>query len=480
MRNIIYYPALFVLALLLSGSLLIASDDVIPAPATAAEEIPETTAEKQETPFNVFNLGDFLQITAHGDLWLYHISTEDAYHGREDASFTELTARLGADLTFRNADWISAQFRIVGTDVYGKPDNWTAPSREDWATRGDLANITFKTDLGGADTSLTIGLQELCYGDGLLIFDGYSEKRAIWTTPIRSFPAAKLTFSPCDNCSFDFFAAIVDKNRISWETYLGSGIGIEGGGQVYGVNATNKTENFGSIDLGFFAKDEDIRRVDNAGLDSGSNTYALTLRDSYDRGPFNFTGEIVKQWGRTRVVQNSIAVGNPIRDRNAWGGQVTVQYNIDIEDYAPWVKTRYAYFSGDRRSTSAVESFDPFFYGFNDWGTWYQGDMTAYSLTNTNEKVLSVELGMTPTKTTKLRLIYFDFAVARETALVSNHSWANEINLIFDYFPVDWVDDIDFFFGAMLGAVKPESGAKKFNGDDETQTELMVWAGLYF
>ncbi len=480
MRNIIGYPTLFVLALLLSGPLLLASDDAFTNPAAGGEALLAPAGEEPETPFNVFDLGDFLQITAHGDLWLYYIATEDAYHGRTDASFAELTARLGADLTFRDADWISAQFRIVGTDVYGSPDNWTAPSREDWATRGDLANITFKTAPGGVDTSLTIGLQELCYGDGLLIYDGYSEKRAIWTTPIRSFPAAKLTFAPCDNCSFDFFAAIVDKNRVSWETYLGSATGIEGGGQVYGANATNKTASFGTIDLGFFVKDEDIRRGDNDGLDSGSNTYALSLRDSYDRGPFNFTGEIIKQWGRTRVVQNSIAAGNPIRDRDAWGGQMTVQYNIDCDDYSPWVKARYAYFGGDRSSTSAVESFDPFFFGFNDWGTWCLGDMTSYSLTNTNEKMLSVELGLKPTETTKLRLIYFDFAVVQETALVSNHAWANEVNLIFDYYPVNWVDDIDFFFGAMLGAVKPESGAEKFNGNDNTQTEAMVWAGVYF
>ncbi len=448
---------------------------LVPLSLAGAADDETAVADETPLPFNQFSVDDFMNITLHADLWLYHIRTEDAYHTRENAAFTEVTARLGADITFADADWFSTQFRVVGTDVHSRPDSWTAPRRTDWGTRVDLANATLSGAIGDMDTSLTLGIQELAYGDGLLIFDGVSEKRAIWTTPLRSFPAAKLTVTPCDNCSVDFFAAIVDEDHLSWEGYLGSYAAVEGGGQVYGTNVNCLHESLGTVDVGLFVKDEDIRLTENGGLDTGSNTWALSVRDSKDIGQFNVTGEVIKQWGRTRVVQNSLAPGNDLQSRSAWGGQASLRYNFECDDFAPYVTARYAYFQGDRRSTSTVESFDPFFYGFYDWGYWYLGDMTSYSLTNTNEKVISLELGCTPTASTKLRVFLYDFALDRETPIVTTHSWSNEVNVVFDYFPCDYA-----FVGAMVGAADPGSAAATFNGDDETQTEVMFWAGLYF
>jgi hypothetical protein len=445
-----------------------------PADAGSAEE------EKTKKPFNEFDLDDFMHITVHGDLWFYHIRTHETYHlDGETADFTEMTARIGADFSFKDAEWLTAQFRAVGSDVFGDPDNWTAPRREDFHARIDLANVALAGDIGGMPSSLTVGFQEFCYGDGLLIYDGYSEKRGVWTTAIRSMPGVKWTLALCEDCNIDVFAAIVHDDRLSYEAYLGSGVGIEGGGNVYGTNVNCPTESLGTIDVGLFLKDEDIRPDENGGFDTGSNTWALSLRDSVDIDQFNVTGEIVKQWGRTRVVQNSICDAfmcpNELHSRDSWGGHLSLRYNFTADDGAPYLTARYAHFQGDREGTSAVESFDPFFYGFTDWGYWYLGDMTSYSLTNTNERALSLEFGIVPVEKTNLRVFLYDFSMDENLAFSSSRSWSNEVNVIFDYYPCDYA-----FVGAMVGAATPNKAAEDFYGDDRTQTEVMVWAGLYF
>jgi len=451
------------------------ADESIPFGLLLSEPSPAGSIEEEEKPFNEFEIGDILDVILHGDLWLYHIRTNNVYHTDGNAAFTELTARFGADFRFKEIDWFTGQLRAVRTEVHGRPDKWTAPARDDAGDRVDLANFTISGELGTLPTSLTVGIQELGYGDGLLIFDGYTDKRAVWTTPIRSFPAVKWNIKPHEDISMDFFAAQFHNDHVSYETYLGSGVGVQGGGQVYGSVFNYTTDSVGCLEIGLFLKDEDIRDGHNNGLDTGSNTWALSLRESKDLGSFNLTAEIIKEWGRTRVVQNSVAPNSPLQSRDAWGGHVSGTYSFTMTEESPYLKARFAYFQGDRSGTSSVESFDPFFYGFNDWGSWFLGDMTSYSLTNTNEQAISLEFGMVPFDKSKLRVFLYDFNLDQEMPFSHSKAWSNEANIVFDYFPCDYI-----FLGAMAGAVIPKAAAESFNGDDEIQTEVMFWAGFYF
>jgi len=479
----------FFIALALSGAPLNAGE----AAATVVSDLDEEAvldvtlqdSQNAERPFNEFIIDGFVNITLHADLRLYHIRTNKTYHTDDhnnpigqNAAFTEITARFGADFSLVDSDWLSGQIRIVGTEVDGRPENWTFPRGDhDWGTQVDLANVKLQGDLGGMSTSLTVGLQELSYGDGLLIYDGISEKRAIWTTPLRSFRAVKWTIDPSEACSIDLFAAEVDDSRLSYEAYLGSGLTFEGGGELYGANVNCPHESLGTFDVGLFYKDEDISANDafNGGLTPDSDTWALSVRDSKDLGQFNVTGEIVKQWGRTRVAGNGLPANASREDRDSWGGHLSLRYNFEISDLSPYLTARYAYFQGDDNDSSDVESFDPFYYGFADWGYWYLGDMTSYSLTNTNERAASLEFGFFPTVKTKLRVLLYNFMLDEKTALVDDRSWSNEVNIVFDYYPCDYV-----FLGLMTGAVVPGAAAEDFYGDNETQTEVMAWVGLYF
>ncbi len=462
MKNLFFSLVILVLVLPAAGRHLLAE---------------ETSPADDGGIINEFDLGGNFNMTVHGDLWLYHIRTINTYHTSSSAGFTEMTSRLGADFKYR--DNLSAQIRLVGMSVHQRPANWIGydlTGFDDSRSRFDLANIKIEGNLGRQPTSLTVGLQELSFGDGLLIYDGYSEKRTIWTTPVRSFPAVKWSIGFDENSGIDIFTAYVHEDRVSWEAYLGSGAGMEGGGSLSGFNIhSDKGSPLGETDLGVFYKSERVDRADNFGMRSNSDTLAVSLRGSRSFNDFLVTAEVVRQMGETNVIRNTITNNN--HGRRAWGGHITVKYDLPDSLYT---QLRYARFSGDSGSTRTVESFDPFFSGFVDWGSWDLGDMTSNSLTNTNKRVISLEFGFEPTEKTKARAILYNFSLDRTMPFSTSKNWSNEINIVFDYYPTD-----HFFFGAMVGAVVPGNAAKDFystpaNRNNKTQSEVMAWAGFSF
>jgi len=489
MRNTLLLPGLFFLLFLVPGPALIGADAVQPQPEQADEAevttILDITAFEKKDEFNEFNLEEFINldidVTLHGDLWFYQVWENNPRFRDGHAAFLETIARVGLDISYDET--FAAQVRAVGTDVHKRPENWTAPRRTDWATRADLANISLSGDLGGLGSTLTVGLQELSYGDGLLIHDGFSEKRAFWSTPIRSFPAVRWSANLNRESTLDLFTAIVHDDYLSHEAFLGSRVLIEGGGQVTGANLNVLSADAGEIDVGLFYKDDNVDRDDNAGLDTSSNTWALSLRDSI-RPLFDFlpkfmrrvtvTGEIVKQWGHTKVVENTITSDR--HSRSAWGGQLSARYDFSEADSSPYVQARWAQFQGDSRSSSAVESFDPFFSGYGEWGSqWRTGDISGLFLPNSNKRALTLEFGMVPVERTKLRILIHDISLDSKMRFSGSPQWSNEINVIFEHNPCDYA-----FIGLMLAAAEPGGAAETYYMDDKTQTQIALWAGLHF
>ena len=200
---------------LLAGACLLAPD------VTAQEESEVTVAEpdsivediEEEKPWNHFRLNEDVTMSFNGYLSIYHIRNHNSYHLDSNAAFTEISAGLGVDLAFK--DEFSGQFRLVGTGLYGRPENYLGVEPEDMETTMDLANVTWHTELMEKPFHITAGIQELIYGDGFLIMDGFSEEQAIWTQPLRSFPAVKGSLDLGDGHFFDAFAAHV-RNIATW------------------------------------------------------------------------------------------------------------------------------------------------------------------------------------------------------------------------------------------------------------------------
>ena len=103
------------------------------------------------------------------------------------------------------------------------------------------------------------------------------------------------------------------------------------------------------------------------------------------------------------------------------------------------------------------------------------GDMTSLFYPNTNKRVISLEYGMVPLTDTRLKVIFYDISLDEKMTYSGSPQWSNELNVVLDYYPCEYG-----FLGVMVGAATPGGAAEKFYGDDETQTQVAVWAGLTF
>jgi hypothetical protein len=321
--------------------------------------------------------------------------------------------------------------------------------------------------------SVTLGLQNLEYGDGFLIYDGVSDKRAVWTTPLRGFYAVKAVYETEDS-QFDAFAAIVDDGYTSYESYLTDFTTRTGDRNLYGANWHKESQKWGNWDFGLFYREDD------SSLDS--DTLALSQRVSYtfDLWPeekylpqLTLKGEVVEQFGRTKVQNHALTASRT--DRQSVGGHMDVKASFADVKFTPYVKSSYIYLPGDDPDTADNEAFDPMFYGFSDWGQWFIGSINSYNLFNFNQRTIAAEAGMYPSETTSLRAMYFYTDLDRQLTAGAGRQWSHEVNVIFDWYPNEF-----FFAGGEFGWAQPLKAAEAYAGDDDETTEIVLWAGVQF
>src|SRR5688500_9405163 len=94
----------------------------------------------------------------------------------------------------------------------------------------------------------------------------------------------------------------------------------------------------------------------------------------------------------------------------AIGWSAQAGYEIANVAWTPTLSYRYAFFEGDDPATAASEAFDPLFPGFQDWGSWYQGEIGGeYFLINSNLISHQVRLHFTPNEVLSTGLIGYFF-----------------------------------------------------------------------
>ena len=140
-----------------------------------------------------------------------------------------------------------------------------------------------------------------------------------------------------------------------------------------------------------------------------------------------------------------------------------------ISSHAGWkpkLSYRYAFFQGDDVTTPENEAFDPLFLGFNDWGTWWQGEIAGeFFLSNSNLKSHEIRLHMTPTEAIGTGLIFFNFNLDQPASFapgVTAKDVANEL----DWY-LDW--KINENFTASFVAVYGDPGKAVQQGFDRTK-----------
>jgi hypothetical protein len=408
----------------------------------------------------------------------------------ESVAFAENVARIGVKTEL--TDKIDADFRIVAANTAGDDGSLYGTTTDDARVYLDLANLKIK-DVRGWPLTLIIGRQEIVIGDGFLIGDGRYDRAAQWLIPLKSFDAARATMNR-GPFTLDLFAAFLDNDWVQYQGYYAEADEEEespeyqdqlpdtpyaGGGGLYGANLHYEGERRGIWDLGVFYRDDDSQLR--------NNTLALSLKGSYEVpavSGLKLDGEIVQELGRTNVEQANLLTDSI--DRRALGGHLDLTYAFEAIRFAPYLSASYIYLPGDDPDTQDKnEAFDPLFFDDQDWGKWYLGNIVGGGgqIINSNERVTKLEAGCAPNSSTQLRLQYFNIKLDRGIdSDFSLKEYANEINLIFDY----WPNEI-FYCGAAFGYAHPLEAAKYWNADsgtgeeaEEDICEFIVWVGVEF
>jgi hypothetical protein len=410
------------------------------------------------------------KIKLYGSLWEYYISQDSSYFGKTSSYALESIAKIGVEAKLNEK--ISANILLTAQNAVGDPVDYSGVAIDDWVVEPELANLVYKNILD-VPLSLTLGRQNLKYGDGFLICDGYPDPKAAWSAPITSFYAVKAAYEK-GPIRLEGFAAMPDQDYKSYETYLTDATIRTGRRILYGTNLRFEKDKYGIWDLGVFFKDDDSVLQ--------SDTLAISQRVSY---PFDFwpnskvlphltvEGEIVEEAGRTKVKNHALTDSK--HDRSTIAGHIDTKLSFTKLPFSPYLKESYIYLPGDDPHTDKNEAFDPMFYGFDCAGKWLIGDINSWSLSNYDERVIMTEVGLSPTKNTLLRGQYFYLTLDRQITAGAGKRWSHEVNIILDYFPND-----RFFSGIQFGYAHPLKAARGYAGDDQDTTEFLLWSGVNF
>lgn len=161
------------------------------------------------------------------------------------------------------------------------------------------------------------------------------------------------------------------------------------------------------------------------------------------------------------------------------GGYTQLAYQHTPWFWQPRFIYRYTALQGDNPNTPRNEAFNELAYGFSDWGTWYQGEITGehvFGWSNLNSHLLRVE--MAPTENIVVNVMYYYFDFNRASALgthVSNQHFADEFNLIIDWFATD-----NTLFSATFATAIPGKGGQQFSGGNKTWIQFMLYGSYTF
>jgi hypothetical protein len=352
---------------------------------------------------------------------------------------------LSATYTLASSSEIYGKVSAVGERTYGSVP---AAFGEDVSSFGpeDLY-IGWRSgkslSIGENAVDFSVGREPYQLGHGFLLFDGAAEggsRGGYWTNARKAFEFAAIgRVNPGRHKAEVFY---LDKDELAEE---------DSGSRLWGANyeySFNDQSTVGATYMKWFAH-ADVR----PGRD-GLNVYDFRA----------FITPVPSIADLTAEVEYAREDNGEALDSNGWYLQGAYQFSNAV--WKPKLSYRYAFFQGDDVTTPKNEAFDPLFLGFNDWGTWWQGEIAGeYFLSNSNLKSHEIRVHTTPTEAIGTGLIFFNFKLDQPASFapgVTAKDVANEL----DWY-MDW--KINENFTASFVAAYADPGKAVQQGFDRTK-----------
>src|SRR4051812_31651778 len=238
--------------------------------------------------------------------------------------------------------------------------------------------------LGENALDFSFGRAPYKIGHGFLVLDGGAEggsRGGYWSNIRKAFALAAIGRFKAGPATLEGF--FLEKNELpeaaSHSRVAGSNLEF----------AIGKTTTVGATYLRGFANELHATR-------EGLNVYNLRI----------YTSPLPMLPGLAFEAEYAKEHNGDVLDSTGW----TVQGSYELSSgWKPKLSYRFAYFQGDDPATSRTESFDPLFLGFYDWGTWWQGEIGSYLISNSNLITHQVRLSIAPSESVGTGLIFYKF-----------------------------------------------------------------------
>jgi len=254
------------------------------------------------------------------------------------------------------------------------------------------------------------------------------------------------------------FAGIIRMRSGGWSAdlfYLESDDDPDTDTRVGGGTLDYKFESLGNIGGGFYNVHSDIESRDS--MDVYDIRFSLTpfaaVEGMSALKPLTFEGEYVYEDPDTSVGR---------------GWYLSAGYDFEDIPWKPGLTYRYSSFD---------ENYDPLFYGFYDWGCWYQGEILGeYVLANSNLESHMLKFSFSPIDSITAKIFYYSFDLYDAEAFgVTSDNYADEYDIA-----IDWAVNENLIFSVVGGYAEPDNGAEQHTGGEDNWAYMMLYGSIRF
>ncbi len=377
----------------------------------------------------------------------------EAVIGADGENWTELGIEPWLGMQFPLGGGVAfGKLSVVATGTFGEDASGLTTGLDDPSeVTLEQANVGWKVDdlfsgLENDTFTVSMGHQDYRIGSGLLIVDGTSDggERGGWYLGMRKVFQETLLLS-------------LKTDQMLLEAFHVANQPREGGveGEADGINAEHSFGEAGRVGFSWIEADAPALLADSL----------TTLSARLDITPESGLG-----FGAEWVDQSSDEI-------EANGGFAQVSFTPAKMGWSPTFSYRFATFSGDDVNTGTDEGFRGLAYGYTDYGTWFQGEISGnYPLANGNLQSHMLRAKMTPNEAVTLNVFYFQFSFNEpESFGVTAEDWGDEFNVM-----VDWAATDAWYLIGTFGYLIPGDAAKQATGGSDDWTSMMFYAQYTF